>query len=304
MEQEDKYISFWIRDIHGNLIEHTCKPATLNNICVNDKPNEPFDITPVYFKREVLSKYYNAPHRYNVSDGQVKFLEEGFNLRVDTDMRDYVAVLLVDLAKLDYNEQMYWRSANIKPDEDTTISKTACNRWYGGQVATPVAPDAILVQKYREFYTHWEAQIGWHLFIQSPEDKQSELYSIHMLSDEDNEKEFFEQILVVSKLFIESLNVNQFPKLDKEENRGLNRFNAYMKQNGIDASGMIEFLRYIQRLRSAKAAHNGKVEKKVSEYFGFDKSSYGFILGSIYATLVQILGTLSDLAIVISARND
>lgn len=304
MIDNKKYASYWIKDLHQNLIEQTCDPNMLNNVCINNKPEAPFDVTPVYFSREVLSKYYNAPHKYSVKDGCIKFIEEGFEMRVDTDMRDYVAVILVDLAFLDYNEQCYWRSYNIQPDENTTISKAAYRRWYEGDFAQPSAPDAILVQEYRQLYANWETNFGWHLFTVDPEDKKSVLYSLHMLSDDNNEREFYEQVLNITKLFIDSLNVKQFPKLDEKENsKGLKRLDAYFKENGINAHGMIDFLRNLQSLRSKGAAHPGSIDKKVADYFGIGKNTYGYIIGSIFATLVKVIETLQEIGDKIKSKN-
>lgn len=303
MRQNQRYVSYWIKDTQKNIVEYTCEPRMLNNICVNDKPNLPFDITPVFFKREVLSKYHHSPHKYSVSDGHIHLLEEGVYLRIDTDIPDYVAVLLVDLSYLDYEEQLYWRSYNIKPNDSTHISIAAYNRWYEGKFAQSSAPDVMLVNKYTLFYRLWNEQIGWHLFKENPDDEKSVLYLLHLLTDENNEKEFYEQILVVTKLFVDSLNVKQFPELEEKENKSLNRFNSYLKQYNVDASGAIEFLRNIQRLRSTRSAHSGKVEKKVSQYFKFDNYSYGFILASIFATLVQVLDDLITIANHIAERN-
>lgn len=306
MEQEKKYVSFWIKDLQKKLVvEHTCDPRSLNNVCINDKPEAPFDITPVYFRREVLSKYYNTPHKYCVSDGQISFIDEGFSMHVDTDMRDYVAVILVDLAFLDYNEQCYWRSYNLIPDENTTISKAAYKRWFEGDFAEPIAPDAILRQKYIEFYSEWESLFGWHFFTEDPKNKKSVLYSLHMLSDENNEREFNEQVLNVTKLFIDSLNVKQFPKLEENENsKGLKRLDAYFQQNKICAPGYVEYLRNIQSLRSKGIAHPGSINKKVSDYFGLGTKSYGYIIGSIFATLVKVLNDFMAIGNIIANRNE
>ncbi len=303
MKQINRYATFWIKDLHQNIIEHSCDPQKINNICVNDKPDAPFDITPVFFKREVLDKFYHAPHKYSVSDGEVNYKEEGLFLRVDTDMKDYVAVLLIDLAGLDYEEQLYWRSFNFKPDNTTTVSKAAYERWYEGLFANSEAPDAVLVKEYSEFYSSWKNIIGWPLFKENPQDPNSMLYSVHILTDENNEKEFYDQILVVSKLFIESLNVNQFPKLEENNNQSLKRFSAYLDQYHLSIPEVIEFLRNIQRLRSSKAAHSGKVEKKIAEYFMMDQHSYGYVLNSIFATLVHILDCLWRVAVRIKINN-
>ena len=186
MKHTNRYATFWIKDLHHHIIEYSCNPQKLNNICVNDKPDAPFDITPVFFKREVLDKFYHAPHKYSVSDGEVNYKEDGLFLRVDTDMKDYVAVLLIDLAGLDYEEQLYWRSFNFKPDNTTTVSKAAYDRWYEGLFANSEASDAVLVKEYSEFYSSWINIIGWPLFKEDPQDPNSMLYSVHILTDENN----------------------------------------------------------------------------------------------------------------------
>lgn len=285
----DKYVSFLIEDIHKNVIEQSCNPELLNNVCVNDKPGAPFDISPVFFKREVLSKYINAPHKYSVSDGVIFFKKEGLYFRVDTELPEWVTVLLVDLASLDYNEQLYWRSYNISPKE-AHISTTSYDRWYDAKFADPSAPDSALIQEYKAFCPIWEKHVGWPLFRTDPESPDSNLYALHLLSDPDNEKEFYEQILVFTKVFIDSLNVKQFPEC--KESGSINRFSAYLNQFPFQVTGVVEFLRMVQRLRSSVSAHNGKVESKVAEFFMFDKLSYGIILGSIFATMIEVLKTL------------
>lgn len=303
-EQPERYATFLIEYPNQNIIEHSCDPSTLNNVCVNDKPDEPFDITPAFFSRDVLGKLYNAPHKYSVSDGEIFYKEEGLYLRVDTDMKDYVAVLLVDFAMLDYNEQLYWASFNISP-EGKSLSQAAYERWFEGQFAQSGASDVKLVQVYTKCYRIWEETIGWPLFRENPNDNKSILYSIHLLSDENNEKEFYEQILNIAKLFNDSLNVKKFPTLEGDENKkGLCRFEAYLSQYCLAIPNVIDFLRMIQRLRSTMSAHSGKIENKVAEYFKLGQYSYGIILNSIFIELAQMLNCLQEVAYKIKERRE
>lgn len=301
MEFSNQFASFLIRDIHDNIIEHSCDPRTLNT-CMNDKPDAPFDITPVFFKREVLDKYYNAPHKYRVSDGLIYFIDEKIFLRVDTDLPNAVALILVDLASLDYREQLHWKSNNIDPL--ASVSKAAYERWYGGIFSKPQAPDAVLIQKYITFYSFWNNTIGWPLFREKPDDKNSVLYSIHILSDEKNEKEFYDQILNLTKLFVDSLNVKKFPQLEGEDNKkGLSRFSAYLDQYHLSIPHAMVFMRNLQRLRSTKAAHIGSSEQKVFEYFKLNEYSYGIVLNGIFDAFNQLLDTLKVVAYKIIERS-
>jgi hypothetical protein len=89
-------------------------------------PDAPHYLTPVFFKREVLNKYYANPEKYTVSDG---LLQCGslWNLRIDNNSDRYVIVYLGDLGRdLSYNEQLYWRSFNVRPDG--TISSVEFQR--------------------------------------------------------------------------------------------------------------------------------------------------------------------------------
>lgn len=292
MEENNRYASFYIEDIHKNVIEQSCNPELLNNVCVNDKPDAPFDISPVYFSRNVLVKYLNDPAKYAVSDGEIYFKEEGFYLRVDTDLPEWVAVLLIDFSYLDYNEQLYWRAFNISP-VDKHISPAAYRRWFEGDFAESIAPDTLLIQKYTSFYSIWCKNVGWDLFRVNPEDKSSDLFSLHVLSSRDNKKEFYEQILLITRIFVDSLNVKHFPKFpNKEENGSINRFSAYLNQLPFQVYGITEFLRNIQRLRSTASAHPGTIEPKVVEFFKIGHYSYGDILASIFIDMTKVLDTL------------
>lgn len=300
MEENNRYASFYIEDIHKNVIEQSCNPELLNNVCVNDKPDAPFDISPVYFSRNVLVKYLNDPAKYVVSDGEIYFKEEGFYLRVDTDLPEWVAVLLIDLAYLDYNEQIYWRSFNLSP-VDKRISPAAWRRWYDGQFAKPSAPDMILIEKYKSFYPIWEKHVGWPLFREDPENKESNLYSLHVLSNVNNSKEFYEQILVFTKVFIDSLNVKQFP--EGKDPGSINRFSAYLNQFPFQVTDLVKFLRMVQRLRSSTSAHNGKIETKVEDYFKMKQYPYGAVLASIFMAMTEVLDTLMFASCKISDYN-
>ncbi len=72
-------------------------------------------LTPIYFRRGVLSKYFAEPERYEVGDGDLRC--SGFwSLRMDNDHPQHVMAWLKDLAQsLPAAEREHWRSYNIAP---------------------------------------------------------------------------------------------------------------------------------------------------------------------------------------------
>ncbi|MEW5994955.1 MAG: hypothetical protein AB1744_11245, partial [Candidatus Zixiibacteriota bacterium] len=136
-------------DSTGRVIRHTCDPDRLaNNFGAN--PGAPNYLTPVFFRSEVLSKYYADPGKYSVDDG---YLRCGglWGLRMDNDHTDYVVVWLGDLGSdLSEVERNYWLSFNIPP-EGRKISMTNFRRAIMAEFADPVRPDLVFKQLYKRF---------------------------------------------------------------------------------------------------------------------------------------------------------
>ena len=101
-------------DANGKPIEHPCDPQGLANH-FGKNAGAPHFLTPVFFRMEVLAKYYAQPDKFEVQDG---YLSCGhlWGLRLDNDHHEFVVVYLGDLGEtLSYDEQMYWRSFNVPP---------------------------------------------------------------------------------------------------------------------------------------------------------------------------------------------
>ncbi|MCW3046959.1 MAG: hypothetical protein JWO74_1243 [Solirubrobacterales bacterium] len=68
---EKEYEQFVIGTDTGEEVRVTSDPAELANY-FGANPGNPHYLTPVYFRREVLNKYYADPDRYTVEDGYVR----------------------------------------------------------------------------------------------------------------------------------------------------------------------------------------------------------------------------------------
>jgi len=129
---------------NGRDVLHTGDEEELSNY-FGKNPGAPHYLTNVWFRREVLRKYYDNPDKYSVRDG---YLRCGglWGLRIDNDLPDHVVVFLGDLGHLDYQEQLYWKSFNIPPAADRS-SEVHFKRSYLAEFADPVSPDLVLKQR-------------------------------------------------------------------------------------------------------------------------------------------------------------
>ena len=81
-DRERSYESFVIGvDLEGKSITHSCDPATLANY-FGANPGAPHFLTPVFFKRDVLTKYYSDSTRYLVEDSYLR-RRGSWGLRLD-----------------------------------------------------------------------------------------------------------------------------------------------------------------------------------------------------------------------------
>jgi len=72
----------------GSTLTHTCDPTQLGSYRDNSRLHE---LTPVYFSREVLSRYANEPGRYQVTGGRISCLHL-WGLDISTNTADLVEV--------------------------------------------------------------------------------------------------------------------------------------------------------------------------------------------------------------------
>ena len=121
----------------GHPINSTCDPDALDNY-FDLNPGAPQYLTPVYFKPEVLDRYYSDP-KYEVSDS---FLACGglWGVRVDNNHPEHVMVWLGDLGRdLPEKERHHWLTHNVFVP-DGTPSETAIRRQLLGQWAEADSP--------------------------------------------------------------------------------------------------------------------------------------------------------------------
>lgn len=306
-------------DDNGVNIESTCDENQLPNIFTR-KGDEPYTLSLVFFKKEVLSKYYEKPEKYSVSEGYMNAPE--WFLRFDNDRTDnYVVAVLVDLCKIPYKEQQHWRQYNIAPPMDAEISETTKKRWFWGESSnTSNAPDFLFKFQLHKTNNVWKQKFGWELFKQLAKKDQYHIDTLHTMSERENDKEFDGLILSITKIVIDSLNeeeiinatdgsnsdVVSFLKskncsVPQELEGSIAKFEALLISLGYSDCDITAQFRDIQKLRSTTVAHRKssnpeKKQEKLFARFGLDKTSQQEAFNKVLLRLVDNLKELENIA--------
>ncbi|HHT9105128.1 MAG TPA: hypothetical protein ACFYD7_04555 [Candidatus Wujingus californicus] len=255
-DNEHNAVAFIIGvDKEGNEVEHTSNPDKLNNY-FGSNPGAPHYLTPVYFRREVLSKYFAEPERYRVSDGRLICLSL-WSCQIDNDLDSYVVVFLGDLGRdLPYDERLHWRQFNIAPEGG--VSETNFRRSFLAQFTDAKAPDLMFRHEYARISSDWESSHGWPLFL-LPAPGDAHLLDTVRIPVTNSQAELDEQIGHLAKLLVDSLNEKALSAQAgplEERAKGIRKLAGFLEKTQFsERESIIQFFRDLQTLRSTGSAH-------------------------------------------------
>jgi hypothetical protein len=98
----------------GDRIEISCDPEGLSNYFQPDSPL-PLEMSPVFFKAELLHKHKADPKKYTLEDRSIDCRGTWSLQTYDINKAGQVHTYLRYLAYLPYKEQLYWQSFNEWP---------------------------------------------------------------------------------------------------------------------------------------------------------------------------------------------
>lgn len=243
-------------DKYGKELEYSANPDELGNL-FGKNPNSPLTLTPVFFRKEVLQRYYDEPEKYSIQDG-VLYCNNFWSLRMDNNHDNYIIVFLGDLGKeLPYSQQKIWRAYNIEPDGG--LSDVAFRRAILGEWAESSNPLLRFKSNFRTFQEKWYEHFDWYLFKPLNQDDEYHFDSLH-IPFHNNFSEFDKVILSLTKLLIDSLNESKVVKLISQpipdNTKGIGKFSMYLEQeNVVNREQIIEFMKRLQMIRSISSAH-------------------------------------------------
>lgn len=122
---EQEYASFLTLDWrHSRIHEISCRPGeTANYFNSSDLPDCAFELSPAFFRPEVLAKYKADSEKYSLDERTITCRDAWHLQSYDINEAGQVHTYLVYLRNLPIEEQMYWKSFNERPKG--TISRRA-----------------------------------------------------------------------------------------------------------------------------------------------------------------------------------
>lgn len=274
--EKKEYVDFIAFDWrHNSVTTISTHPDSTCNYFNASEVDKPFELSPAFFRPEVLLKYKADPDKYLISDGYLN-CRNAWTLRgLDFNDSGQIHVYICDLARLPYEEQLYWRSFNEKPKgsiSERAIRTDFLAQWY--------SLDRNF-DKLESTLQKWEVKkVGWWKPISQIR------YGGFEFPISDNRKEWVNHISELTKLVIEGFQLDYVKGILIKENILFSKDEANWSITllerliNIDSSPgsyiKLNGLRNLQKLRSTLFAHESgekaleiATEKRL-EYDSFD----------------------------------
>jgi hypothetical protein len=272
-----KFVDFVIGvDDDGNEVMNTSSEAELSNY-FGANSGRPHYLTPVFFRKALLDKYYQQPSKYSVEPGYLRCAGL-WGMSLDNHLDDYVVAWLGDLGRdLPYQEQLHWRSFNVPPAggmSQTFFRQQILNEW-----VDTVHPEHLFKYEYGALAGDTQTLLGWPVLLPLSNEDQHYLRALRIPA-RDEQRDFDEVILALTKILVDSLNEKELNKLIASDDLAglkgsISRLEKACENRGVaDYDDHIRFLRELQELRSCGAAHRkGSNYHKIAEKLGIDAYS-------------------------------
>jgi len=265
-KEDRKYASFIIHDFKNKkIVEWSSNPKELGSYFV--KNDLPFGTSPGFFNPQVLLKYKQDYEKYSFTYRKIN-CRGAWSIDYDINEEGQVHAYIIDLSRLPYEEQLYWKSYNEKPKAG--ISSRAINSDFLGKWDFDYDPLFSLKEILKKFpkinYKGENIKI-WEL----PNVPNPNLIDNLCYVDTDSKKEWEDQVLNLTKIIIEGLNKKTIIKISKELNcydknlgsiKLLSNILNNIKISSDEIELVIDPLQSIWDLRSKVVAHPHKAYPK------------------------------------------
>ena len=260
--QRGEYATFKVSDLKtGRRIEVSCDPAGLSNY-FQPESNLPLEMSPAFFRGEVLAKYKADPAKYELEDRGIRCRDAWLLETYDVNEAGQVHTYLRYLSILPYQEQLYWQSFNEW--QKAPLSKRAFTTDFEGEFSDHYDPIAEIRHKVKSLD---KSSPDWW----SPRGEDLARTLHYPISG--SEAEWAEAILNLDQLVIEGFRASSLKKMLKQADvafdpewgsiKLLESYLAATCADDEDASHSAAALRAVHDLRNAAKGHSAP-RKKVS----------------------------------------
>ncbi len=281
-------------DANHNKIEETCDERQLSDNFVNT--GKPHALTPVFFKKRVLQKYYQNPQRYTIKAGRVNCLDL-WGIPFGLNDEDLVHVWLGDLGHLPFEEQLHFRQYNVPPSGN--LDQGFYQTQMLAKFVQTTDPSDLLINLYEEINKLSHAKFDFKLFEELSKGDEH-IYKTIRVPTTNEQGELDEQLIALSKLFTDSINKSEIKKKlrwlppTKDEDTKIRYLEKLLEEifglNSTDASQIAKPFRVLQQMRSKSAAHRKTEEfEKELKKFNLDGKTNFEICDAIIHSLLTAL---------------
>jgi len=174
----------------------------------NGKDNSmPYELSPAFFRPEVLSKYKTDRDKYTVRERDVTCRAAWYLKGIDVNEAGQVHAYICDLRQLPYGEQLHWLSYNEQPKD--TISKRAFVNDFQGRWVNLSEPPTQVLSTARRWH---DEKVSWWTLR---DERLLEAVNTPLTSSRD---EWADVFMELAKLIVEGFETAAVrAKLDEEE---------------------------------------------------------------------------------------
>ncbi len=295
-ESKCQYASFLIIDRKNGdkVVETSCSPENIVNYFTES--SLPWEISPAFFRPEVLQKYKNDPEKYIFDDRTISCRGAWHLQTYDINEAGQVHSYIGDLAKLPYKEQLYWMSFNEVPKAN--ISERAYQADILGEFTTTDDHlddvKRIVIELDRHTPTWWKLR------------GEEMINAVHYPAT-DSASEWGDEILALNHLVVEGFLTKRLREIIKsndglyEKDWGsLKLLEVALTVTGrteTQAKDAVAVLRELSALRNSAKAHgdpNGRrlALKDARKKFGTLRNHFTDLSERVATTLDKIVATL------------
>lgn len=189
---ENQYVEFIAHDWRNKTVRNiSTDPQATTNYFAAKENNLPFELSPAFFRPEVLLKYKADTEKYTIGDRDIHCRAAWYLKGYDINEAGQVHAYICDLRNLPYEEQLYWRGFNEQPKSG--ISEQAYVNDFEGRPWSSINPFQNLRDKLRNLKVEW-----WSL-------QDEELLEKVTIPIANNKDEWADACMNLSKLVIEGL---------------------------------------------------------------------------------------------------
>lgn len=258
--QKKQYATFKIYDWKNKrLVETSCAPGFLSNYF--QQSETPFEISPVFFRPEVLTRFKNDPEKYDLQDRSISCRNAWYLKTYDINETGQVHTYIGYLADLPYEEQCYWQSFNEWPSGP--ISARAYENDFLGDFSSEYDPLRSLKRKVHQLD---ESPPAWW------KPRGEDLSRAARYPATDSVSEWGGEILALDQLLNEGFLEKPLRELAEDAGRrvekewkSLRLLQDYLEANGRsfdEARSVIEPLVRLHGLRNPLKSHGSTKERK------------------------------------------